>query len=174
MEEEKDIITLTKEDVESTLKGLREEGGITPDNVEIYGELIDMHKDLCNEDYWKEKKEFMRYRYNSPMYRGGDGNEYGDDYGRNYGARQRDSRGRYTARGVDSKYRGDYYMDDMYSAYHDYAENSSRYGADINTMESLKEMLSSVEDFMKHLEENASSQEEVEMIKRTARKISDM
>lgn len=33
------------------------EVGIQNNNIDILGKLIDMHKDLANEKYWKKKEE---------------------------------------------------------------------------------------------------------------------
>lgn len=114
--------------------------------------------------------------------------EYGN-YGDNYGRRSRDSRGRYTeggysegsysARGYDSKYRGEEMLDDMhynYGAYSEAREQYGRgnYGAKEDTMESFKYMLKSFKDFFKHLQKDANSQEEMEMLKKTAKEIAEM
>ena len=117
----------------------------------------------------------MRYR----AY-GNDGygrNSYGE--GESYGRRSRDSRGRYTARGYDSKYRGHEIMDDMYGNYEAYAEGREQYGrgnygAKEDTMMSLEYMLESMVNFVEMLKEDASSQEEVNLIKKYTKKISEM
>ena len=69
------------EEAENQIKLIKEEG-VKPDNVDYLYKLIDIHKDIKNEDYWKMKEENMM-RYNG--YNAG----YGD-YGR-----MRDSRGRF-------------------------------------------------------------------------------
>lgn len=142
------------------------EVGIQSDNVDYLYKLIDIHKDIENEDYWKVKKEgiMMRYRDN-----------YDDEYG-NYGRRMRDSRGRYMARG---NYRGGDMIEDMRDMYDEYSENKEEYGrgnyrAKDDTMKSLDYMLKSVVQFMQMLEENADSEEEMQLIKKYARKISEM
>ena len=168
MELEKNII----EKVEETLKTIINEG-IQPDNLDYVSKLVDIHKDIKNEEYWKVKEEnYMRYR------------NYGTEYGygeESYGRRTRDSRGRYAEssygrRGVPGsgrgRYRGEEMMDDMYSAYGEYSDSRERYGA--GDSKAFDYMLQSVEDFMMMLKDDASSQEEVEKIKRTARKISEM
>ena len=109
--------------------------GIQLDNVDYLYKLIDIHKDIENEDYWKVKKEGIVMRYNT---------NYGrDDYDReeygNYGRRGRDSRGRYMARG---NYRGEEMIDDMREMYGDYSESREEYdrgnyGAKEDTMKSL-------------------------------------
>ena len=42
--------------VETKLEKLLETG-IQASNVDYFGKLIDIHKDIENEDYWKVKKE---------------------------------------------------------------------------------------------------------------------
>ena len=155
---------------EDTIKKLLEEnqGEINMNNLEALGELIDIHKDIANEEYWCMKEESEMYgNYNDG--RGGYGNydRYGrDSYGRDsYGRRERDSRGRY---------RGHDYMDEMYEYYGRYMEGRQRYGANEDTMKSLKYMLESMEDFARMLREDAQSQEEIEMIRQTAQRIAQM
>ena len=53
-------------------------------------------------------------------------------------------------------------------------DNRERYGANEDTKRSLKYMLESMEDFARKLREEASSQEEVMMIKETAQRIAQM
>lgn len=134
----------------------------------------------------------MRYRasgsYNDGSYGREQYGEYGN-YGEIYGRRSRDSRGRYTeggysdgsysARGYDAKYRGEEMLDDMhynYGAYSEAREQYGRgnYGAKEDTMESFKYMLKSFKDFFKHLQKDANSQEEMEMLKKTAKEIAEM
>ena len=136
--------------------------GIVSSNIDYLYKLVDIHKDLSNEKYWKEKIDNM-YR------------EYNDNHGR----RRRDSRGRYMTgeygrRGMDSRYRGEDHIDDMYSNYQNYSEGRDNYGADQETLKSLEKMLKSIKDFMKMLTREAKSEEEVEMIRETAREISEM
>jgi hypothetical protein len=151
-----------KHATEDTIKDLLSEsqGKITSNNYEVLGELIDIHKDIANEEYWCYKMgegEDMRYGH------------YEYDYDRHdrddYGARRRDARGRY---------RGHDYLDEMYDHYGRYMEGHERYGANEDTKRSLKYMLESMEDFARMLREDAQSQEEVEMIRQTAQRIAQM
>ena len=167
--------------------------GLTNDNLNELYKLVDIHKDIANEHYWKTKEEYyMMYRaggsYNEGNYgrgsynRGGYGEygEYGEggnyNEGGSYGRRGRDSRGRFTEGGsYGRRYRGHDMIEEMADHYGNYMEGRSNgmYGGpEIN--KALDYMLKSVEEFMRSLKEDASSQEEVEKIKRTARKISDM
>lgn len=172
-----------KNATEDKIKDLLEEsqGQITGSNYEALGELIDIHKDIINEEYWcykmEEGEESMYGNYGRGSYNNygeyGRGNygEYGrggnyGEYG-NYGARgrSRDSRGRY---------RGHDYLDEMYEDYSRYSEGRQRYGANEDTMKSLKYMLKSMEDFARMLKEDAQNEEEVEMIRQTAQRIAQM
>lgn len=117
----------------------------------------------------KEDKQEMYYgnygarRPGYDSYGRGDYRGY-DDYGRdNYGRR-----------GYDMKYRGHEHLERMADDYGRYMENSQRYGANEDTKKSLEYMLRSMEDFARMLKEDAKSQEEVQMIRDTARRIADM
>lgn len=94
--------------------------------------------------------EEMRYRY-------------GEDYGR---------------RGYDRRYRGNDYLNEMgdsYERYSDYRESYNRgYGHKEDTMRPLENMLEATVDFVRMLKEEANSQEEVELIRKYTRKISEM
>lgn len=162
--------------VEQTLENIITDGEIREEDVKFVGELVDIKKDLANMEYWEAKEETMDMRY---MGRGrGSYGTYGRD---SYGARRRDSRGRYMEGGNGNygndygrRYKGHDMIDEMSEHYGNYSENRQRYGTDNETMKSLEYMLQSVEDFMYMLKEDAESQQEVEMIKQTARRISEM
>lgn len=158
MEEDKnelDLIPKAKEEVEKLIKQVTE-SGLQVANVELLYKLIDIHKDIENEEYWKKKEENMMYR----------------DYDNYSGGRSRDSRGRYMdsygRRGVPGtgrgRYRGEEMINDMYRNYEDYSEGKEMYGADGKTMESFKYMVKSFKDYYKHLKDNASSNEEVQIL----------
>ena len=176
--EKKDFCKNLKEQTENAINSILE-NGIEMNNVDALYKLVDIHKDVANEEYWKYMKEENDMRY-SNYGRG----QYGDDveqYGNygNYGRRMRDSRGRYTGenygrRGVDSKYRGEEMMDEMMYHYGNYNEGREQYGADEETMKSFKYMLKSFKDYYKHLKQEASSQQEVKMLEDVAREISEM
>lgn len=138
--------------------------GIGTENLDYLYRLVDIHKDLANEKYWKEKENFMMYR---------DYGNYEDSYGRRgvkgtgpY-SRYRDE-GSYGHRGVSGtgrgRYRGYDIMDEMSEHYGNYSEGKEMYGADTQTMESFKYMVKSFKDYYKHLKENASSNEEVQIL----------
>lgn len=170
MEEEKkqetNVLDKTKEEVERIIKQITE-NGLQTANVELLYKLIDVHKDIENENYWKEKEN---------MYRGRD--YFMDD---SYG-RQRDSRGRYMdsygRRGVPGsgrrRYRGEEMIDEMSKHYGDYNEGRETYGNDRETEKSFDKMLQSIEDFTYLLMQEADSPDKIEKVKMTARKISEM
>lgn len=102
------------------------------------------------------RDEYGRGEYGREMYGDYDG----------YGARRRDSRGRY---------RGHEHLDRMYDDYGRYMESRNRYGANSeDSKRSLQYMLKSMEDFARMLKEEAQSQEEIQMIKQTAQRIAQM
>lgn len=158
-------------------KGINQviETGIEPENVEKLYKLVDIHKDIANEKYWKEK--IMRYEtYGRGSY--GAGN-YGNE---SYGRRMRDSQGRFMGNYNEGgsygrrgrKYRGEEIMDEMYQAYQDYSEGKENYGADTQTIESFKYMVKSFKDYYKHLKQNASSQEEMQILEQAINEMASM
>lgn len=160
------LLKATEEKIESIL-----EEGIETNNLEYLYKLVDIHKDMKEE----ESMNYGNYgNYNGYGNYGNYGNYSGrgagyDSYGRGgYGE------GSYGRRGVDAKYRGDDHLDRMRENYGRYEEGRSRYGANEDTKKSLEYMLRSMEDFAKMLKEEASSQEEVEMIRQTAQRIAQM
>lgn len=157
--EKKELLEEVSEKVEEKIKGIVD-SGITPDNVEALGELVDIHKDICNEAYWKKKKEVMEMRYR-------DYDEYGDG---DYGRRSRDSRGRYTERG--RVYQGEEMIEEMREHYGNYMEGGRYRGPEKD--KAFDYMLQSAEEFFTHLMHEAEHPEQMEKIKRTARKISEM
>lgn len=153
------------------------EQGIQDNNVEILGELIDMHKDLANEEYWKKKEEAMDMRYRGDYMR--------EPYGREtyrrepYGRRGRDSRGRYSDGGMSYGHNGEEMMEEMIRHYEGYTEGKEQYGrgnynAKEDTMKCLQYMLESMVDFVEMLKKEADSQEEIELIKKYTKEISEM
>lgn len=109
----------------------------------------------------------------------GNYNAYND-----YGARMRDSRGRfmgdYGRRGVPGtgrgRYRGYGYLDEMAESYGNYnaSKYSDSYGAEQEGAKALEYMLKSVHQFIKMLKEEASSPEESELIQEYVDKLGDM
>ena len=166
-ETKEDVLIKTKSEVEKIIKQITE-SGLQTANVELLYKLIDIHKDIENEKYWKEKEENMMYR------------DY-DNYG---GGRSRDSRGRYMEsgsygrRGVPGtgrgRYRGYDMIEEMGEHYGNYSEGRDTYGNDRETEKSFDKMLQSLEDFTYLIMQEADSQDKIEKVRRTARKISEM
>ena len=170
-ETKEDVLVKTKSEVERIIKQITE-NGLQTANVELLYKLIDIHKDIENEKYWKEKEEESMYR----------GRDYFMDDSYN-GGRSRDSRGRYMdgsygRRGVPGtgrgRYRGYDMIEEMGEHYGDYSEGRDNYGNDRETEKSFDKMLQSLEDFTYLIMQEADSQDKIEKVKRTARKISEM
>lgn len=173
--EEQDTMQSLKKLVETELKDILNIG-IQEDNIDNLGKLVDIHKDIENEEYWSKKKEVYGMRYYDENRYGDD--RYGDDYrmDRSYGRRgrpmnaPRDSRGRY--RGPEEK------MHEIMEHYGDYtmasdAVSRGNYGAEEDSVKSLDSMLKCVCIFMDMLEENADSPEEAQIIKKYRKKMSE-
>lgn len=150
-----------KQKVEEEINKLIEPN-IQTEHVKLLGALVDIHKDIENEEYWDKKKEVMGMNY-SRGYSEGD-----------YGRRSRDARGRYTRRG---NFREGDPMEDMYGAYQEYSEykeyGANKYGH-TEIMKSLEYMMESVVDFINMLKKEAASQEEMKIIQKYIREISEM
>ena len=166
--ENKKILEELKQQTEKKIEEVMQQG-IQQNNIDMIYTLMDIHKDIENEEYWKEKVEGMRYS------RGGSYNERGSYRDDSYGRRRRDSRGRYMDGGMDGRrYRGHDMIDEMYNGYTEYYEGRSRYGAGPETMEPLEAMLESVVDFVEMLKHDAGSQQEMDLIRHYTKKISEM
>lgn len=160
--EDKNLLEELKKQTEQKIEEIMQQG-LQPNNIDMIYSLVDIHKDIANEEYWKEKGELMRYRnYNEGTY-----NERGrDSYNEgSYGRRRRDSRGRYM---------GSEKIDEMRDYYGRYIDGRERYGHDGETEKSFDYMLMSLEDFAEHLFDEADSQGQIEKIKKTAKRISEM
>lgn len=102
-----------------------------------------------------------------------------NDMYRNYGNYNDYGREQYGRRGYDRKYRGHEHLDNMYSEYGRYEEgreqyNRGNYGAKDDTLRSLEYMLKSMVQFTNMLKQDATSQEEMELIRQYTRQISEM
>lgn len=170
-ETKENVLVKTKSEVERIIKQITE-NGLQTANVELLYKLIDIHKDIENEKYWKEKEEENMYR----------GRDYFMDDSYN-GGRSRDSRGRYMdgsygRRGVPGtgrgRYRGYDMIEEMGEHYGDYSEGRDTYGNDRETEKSFDKMLQSLEDFTYLIMQEADSQDKIEKVRKTARKISEM
>lgn len=109
-----------KSEVEKEIKSIMQTG-ISENNIDLLYSLIDIHKDIENEEYWDCKKEVLGMRYR--------------DYDR---------------RGYDN------------------------YGNKEYTLKSLDYMLKSVVQFMEILKNEATSEEEIQLIKEYVRRINEI
>lgn len=150
-----------------------EETGINDSNIEKLDILVDVYKEL-NKDM--EDNKNMRY------------NGYNDNYmtrnmnmdmpGSYQRGRSRDSMGRFTR----GRYNGPNpeMFDRMRDGYEGYMEGmseyseSGNYGAKDKGLEALEYMLDGFVGFFENLQDTMQSPEEVEMIKKYARKIKEM
>ena len=143
---------LEKKTEESINKILEE--GITTSNLD---HLYKLTKINC---MVKKGEEDMNYGNYSNYGRGNYGRDsYGrDEYGNydGYGARRRDSRGRY---------RGHDYMDRVYDEYGRYEESRSRYGAGNESNEAYRYMTESLKDITKYLFETAETPQQKQMLR---------
>ena len=166
-----------KELVEKELK-IMEESGIDSGNIDVVYKLVDIHKDIENEEYWKAKKEAMEMRYN------GDYEGYGEGYGR----RRRDSRGRYMAGSRGGSRGGSYghhmpypemYMDRMMEGMDGYMEgreqyNRGNYNGKDQSVESLEKMLEGIVAFVEEIQNDPEQHEEKEVVNHYIRKLKEM
>lgn len=153
------------------------ESGIQSTNIDYLYKLIDIQKDIANEQYWKKKEEFM-------MYRDYMRNEYDDEMYNRRGmpGRGRYGEGNYGRRGVPGtgrgRYRGDYAIDEMRENYMNYSEANEatmrgNYGAEGDMIQSVESIMKNVYEIVQELSE-ANSPEVEKIIKKYAKKISEM
>lgn len=149
--------------------------GIQPANLQKLGDLVDIHKDLCNEEYWKKKEEVMQMRYSNY-------NEY-NDYGRRgvAGTGRGGYRGGYGRRGVRGSGRGGYRgeaIEEMIEHYENYNDASSEmnmgnYGAEGEMIKSVDSIMKNVYEIAEELTETGNP-EVMHIIKKYARKIEEI
>ena len=165
-----------KELVEKELKSM-EESGIDSSNIDVIYKLVDIHKDIANEEYWEAKKGALDMRYRG---------EY-EGYEEGYGRRRRDSRGRYMAGGRGGRGRnyGHYmpypemYMERMMDGMEGYMEgreeyNRGNYNGKGQSVESLEKMLEGIVAFVEEIQQDPEQQEEKEVVNHYIRKLKEM
>ena len=166
MEDEK-----IKEQLKELKKGILEEGIQNNNNLEHIYKIIDIEKDLCE----IEEAKNMRYgRYDDSYGRDAYGRDSYGEYNDGYGARRRDSRGRYMERGYDAKYRGDDSLNEMHEQYGRYMESRERYGAGEETDKSFHYMVKALEDFIRVLHEEAETSQQKQELRETLQKSMQM
>ena len=127
---------------------------INVNNIDYLYKLVDIHKDLKNEEYWKEKIESMRYKYG------------------NYGRRNYRDGGSYNDYSARGNYRGEEALDEVYEAYRAYSESGS-YGMQDN-MQKIEVMTDSLMDFVNHVKKIAKTPEERQFIDRKIQELSEI
>lgn len=167
MENEK-VLDKLKQETEKKIEEVMQQG-LQPNNIDMIYSLVDIHKDISTEEYYTMKGELMRYNRGSSYNERGRMN-YNEGYGARGRGRQRDSRGRY---------KGHEMIDDMYMEYDNYNEGKEQsrrgsYGAKEDITKSLEYMMESVVCFVEMLMEDAESQEEMEIIRKYSKQISEM
>jgi len=144
-----------KELIEKTEEYISKAGkqNLDASDIDYLGKVVDIFKDL------KEVENMNNYgRENYGRY--GEYNEYG-------------------RRGVDSRYRGESYMDGMNGSYRNYEAaryeyNNGNYGAKEDGLKELEYMMHSAMKFIKMIKEEATSPEEQEIVRKHIMKISEM
>lgn len=146
-----------------------EETGINDNNIEKLDILVDVYRELN-----KDMEENMNMRYQG----------YNDNYmNRNMSSnyqrgRERDSMGRFKT-GRYRTYNPEMF-DRMRDGYEEYMDGmseysqSGNYGAKDKGLEALEYMLDGFVGFFENLQDTMDSPEEIEMIKKYARKIKEM
>lgn len=167
-------------EVEKTINIIIEQG-IEPNNVDYLYKLVDVHKDLANEEYWNVKKEEMEMRYRAGEY-GNYGNYNEGGYGEgSYGRRGMKGTGpysRYRGGRGSGRYRGEEAIDEMYMNYGEYNEanqsyNEGNYGAEGGMKESAEGIMENIYEIVEELKQTGSP-EVMQVIKKYAKKIGQM
>lgn len=172
-----------KEKIQEKIKAITEEG-LDNIDIDLLGKMVDIHKDIDEEQYHCEKIK-LKKEANDMRY--GNYGEYGE-----YGRRRRDSRGRYMEGGYNeggySRGRGNYghympypemYMDRMMDGMEGYMEgreqyNRGNYGAKGQTVESLEKMLEGIVAFVEDIQQDPEQKEEKEVVNHYVRKLKEM
>ena len=163
-----------KEKIQEKIKAITEEG-LDNIDIDLLGKMVDIHKDIDEEQYHCEKIK-LKKEANDMRY--GNYGEYGE-----YGRRRRDSRGRYMEgnynEGGYSRGRGNYghympypevYMDRMMDGMEGYMEgreqyNRGNYNGKDQSVESLEKMLEGTQAFLGDILKDPEQKETHEVIK---------
>ena len=172
-----------KQKIQAKIKAITEEG-VDNIDIDLLGKMVDIHKDIDEEQYHCEKIK-LKKEANDMRY--GNYGEYGE-----YGRRRRDSRGRYMEgaynEGGYSRGRGNYghympypemYMDRMMDGMEGYMEgreqyNRGNYGAKGQTVESLEKMLEGIVAFVEDIQQDPEQKEEKEVVNHYIKKLKEM
>lgn len=144
------------EETEKKINELIKEGLQTKDIDTLY-DLVDIHKDIKNEIYWKEKIDMSYRGYNG--YRGYNDGAYGRRYGR-------------------GGYRGEDPVMEMQGHYEDYNEAqaevySGNYGAEGDMVKSVEGIMKNIYEIICELSETGTP-EVMHIIQKYAKKINEM
>lgn len=176
-EEKKNWCEEITQQVENQLEEIANEK-VNTNNVDYLYRLVDIHKDLANENYWKEKIKMYGNRYSR---------DFSGEYGRgsysegSYGRRGVKGTGRYSryrgGRG-SGRYRGEEAIDEMYMNYGEYNEanqsyNEGNYGAEGGMKESAEGIMENIYEIVEELKDTGSP-EVMQVIKKYSKKISEM
>lgn len=150
--EDMNILQKTTEETEKLIKDIVKDG-IAVENIEYLYQLIDIHKDI-------KEEESMNYgNYGNYNNYSNYGNNYGNSSYGEYG------RGSYGRRGVDSRYRGEKEMNRMAGEYGRYQESRNRYGASAESDKSFHYVVEAYKDFTKVLFEEAETPQQKQMLR---------
>lgn len=146
---------------------------VNTNNVDYLYRLVDIHKDLANENYWKEKIKMYGNRYSR---------DFSGEYGRgSYGRRGMKGTGpysRYRGGRGSGRYRGEEAIDEMYMNYGEYNEanqsyNEGNYGAEGGMKESAEGIMENIYEIVEELKDTGSP-EVMQVIKKYSKKIMEM
>ena len=148
------------------------ENGLEKEDVELLGDLVDIHKDIENEKYWKNKEENTMYynKYNDGTY----SRDFSGAYGRQ-GMKGTGEYSRYNGGRGSGRYRGEDMLNTTYEAYRDYNRDMEygNYGTR-ESMQKIEIMADSLMDFVEHIMETAKTPEEKELIQRKIQELGRM
>lgn len=146
---------------------------VNTNNVDYLYRLVDIHKDLANENYWKEKIKMYGNRYSR---------DFSGEYGRgSYGRRGMRGTGpysRYRGGRGSGRYRGEEAIDEMYMNYGEYNEanesySAGNYGAEGGMKESAEGIMENIYEIVEELKDTGSP-EVMQVIKKYSKKIMEM
>lgn len=159
-----------KEIIENKITELEIKGVLDDTSISTLDKLLNMHKNLENEEYWKSKKEAMNMRYRDYNYM---------DEG--YGRRRRDSHGRYMGE-RDDRYGHhipeDYWerVMDGYDGYMDGIEKYRRgnYNGKGQSIEGLERMLDGIYAFMEDVYNDPEQPEIKDVVKHYIKRFAEL
>ena len=161
--EEKELHKKVKDQADKLVEEITEQE-ISSSNIEFLDKLINIKKNISKIEEEEEKMNYGYGNYRDYNGRGPGHGSYGE-YERGYGEY---GDGPYGRRGVDSRYRGDDYMNRMYGDYGRYMENRGRYGANSEeTDKAFHFMNKSLKEYIDYLFEEAETPQQKQMLRET-------